>query len=221
MAPRNDATSRRNNHHGGRNAHTGAGVNANRTTAARDRITISDTTSRRIVCGLSRSHAVLARNAPHHGSVTNPTSMIVEPDRTSETEGHNRAANLTPQKSRGGNVQDHINNNNNGNSSIGDGPAIVQTSQIAPFLPTSPVLPTASTSAPIRMFNKPLNEGQSNRGDKRPRPKNNYRGKDPIKKMVQNKKLQAIFAGKPIPKERKKVADERPDLRMAISKIYK
>lgn len=50
---------------------------------------------------------------------------------------------------------------------------------------------------------------------------NTYRGKDPIKRLVQNKKLQAILGDKPVPKERKKPMDERVELRMGISKVFK
>jgi hypothetical protein len=53
------------------------------------------------------------------------------------------------------------------------------------------------------------------------RPVNTYRGKDPIKKVVQNKKLQAIFADRGVPKERRKWKEERMELRMGVSKVMK
>jgi hypothetical protein len=53
------------------------------------------------------------------------------------------------------------------------------------------------------------------------RPINNYRGKDPIKRLVQNKKLQAILADKPVPRERRKPKDDRMALRMGMNTVLK
>jgi hypothetical protein len=72
--------------------------------------------------------------------------------------------------------------------------------------------------APIHMINELLPR------DPLPPPKrpiNTYRGKDPIKRLCQNKKLQAILAGKPIPKERQKVAGDRMMLRMGVNGVAK
>ncbi|KAH7396862.1 hypothetical protein DE146DRAFT_789500 [Phaeosphaeria sp. MPI-PUGE-AT-0046c] len=90
-----------------------------------------------------------------------------------------------------------------------------------------PCTSSRCTSLPVRMFNQspsapnptPNNGNSSHMLPKRP--VNTYRGKDPIKRLVQNKKLQAIFADKPVPKERMKPMDERMELRMGISRVFK
>jgi hypothetical protein len=84
----------------------------------------------------------------------------------------------------------------------------------------------AQTARPIRMFNEPVaQEAVYAKGEGQPttpkRPVYNYRGKDPIKRLVSNPKLQAVLAGKSIPPERKKHKDDRMDLRMGASKITK
>ncbi|CAO2655611.1 Nn.00g044140.m01.CDS01 [Neocucurbitaria sp. VM-36] len=92
-------------------------------------------------------------------------------------------------------------------------------------IPATP-LPRPSTSAAtaprvatprIRMVNRPVPPGKA----VSKRPINKYRGKDPIKKLVQNPKLRAIFADLPLPRARKKALADRPDLRMGASKITK
>lgn len=103
-------------------------------------------------------------------------------------------------------------------------------------LPPSPVLPPttffpplrsvlpATSSRPIRMFSAPVggnNEAEAEVPATPKRPVNTYRGKDPIKKRVQNKKLQALLSDKPIPKERRKFHEERMELRVGVSKVTK
>ena len=91
--------------------------------------------------------------------------------------------------------------------------------------PSGPVLTARPHSRTIRMFNEPMNQPANHVPGDEPttpkRPVNTYRGKDPIKKIVQNKKLQAIFADKPIPGMRKKHPDERVELRMGVSRVLK
>ena len=53
------------------------------------------------------------------------------------------------------------------------------------------------------------------------RPINTYRGKDPIKHMVQNPNLRAVLSGKPYPQQRKKSGVEKPVLRMGMSRTTK
>ncbi|KAF2130365.1 hypothetical protein P153DRAFT_356146 [Dothidotthia symphoricarpi CBS 119687] len=72
--------------------------------------------------------------------------------------------------------------------------------------------------APIRLFNKPLTSLPTTTTK---RPVNPYRGKDPVKRLVQNPKLRAIFAGKPLPRERKKAPLDRMELRMAMQRVSK
>jgi hypothetical protein len=98
----------------------------------------------------------------------------------------------------------------------------------APASPSPLPQPThsAQPTHPIRMFNEPVAISPVNiEGEDEParpkRPVNTYGGKDPIKRLVQNPKLQAILAGKPIPAERKKHRDERMDLRIGVSKVTK
>lgn len=81
----------------------------------------------------------------------------------------------------------------------------------------------ATTPCQIRELNAPtFGVGRSLLDSIKPkRPVNTYRGKDPIKRLVSNKKLQAIFAGRGFPKERKKYSGERPDLRMGTSRVTK
>ena len=51
------------------------------------------------------------------------------------------------------------------------------------------------------------------------RPVNTYRGKDPIKRLVRNEKLQRILAGQGLPKPRKRA--DRMDLKCAGGRIYR
>lgn len=85
--------------------------------------------------------------------------------------------------------------------------------------PPHPVLP-ATRREPIRMINEvvsPEPEAQvlvsssavdspskstAKASDAEKHPANTYKGNDPIKKRVQNKKLQLILAGRPMPKPR-------------------
>ncbi|KAF2689999.1 hypothetical protein K458DRAFT_383131 [Lentithecium fluviatile CBS 122367] len=83
-------------------------------------------------------------------------------------------------------------------------PAQRTTSTPLPNVTTTPK-PKASTP-PIKLINKPP-RSQANRGD-------TYRGNDPIKLKVQNPKLRAIFADKPIPRTPKK--HDEPVLRMGL-----
>jgi hypothetical protein len=69
-----------------------------------------------------------------------------------------------------------------------------------------------SPSQPTHLGNQPLNQG--NEASKRP--VNTYQGKDPIKKRVQNKRLQALLADKPIPKEAKPPKEGRMVVRMGV-----
>jgi hypothetical protein len=96
-----------------------------------------------------------------------------------------------------------------------------QATQVRPSTPTftvsPPILPnlklrhnTTNSSNRIRLINEPLTPDQDQK-----RPVNTYRGRDPIKKIVQNKKLQAIFAGKQMPKERGVYKGERMELRLS------
>jgi hypothetical protein len=50
---------------------------------------------------------------------------------------------------------------------------------------------------------------------------NPYRGKDTLKLLVQNPKLRAILSDKPYPQQRKKSGEERPVLRMGMSRTMK
>jgi hypothetical protein len=80
--------------------------------------------------------------------------------------------------------------------------------------PLSPPRPSSPPPRPIRI----LNEDPFKTDDKAlpKRPINNYRGKDPIKRLVQNKKLQAILADKPLPRERQKAVGDRMELRLGV-----
>jgi hypothetical protein len=51
------------------------------------------------------------------------------------------------------------------------------------------------------------------------RPQNTYRGKDPIKRLVQNKKLRAILAGRKVPVERARMREM--ELRMGERRVSK
>jgi hypothetical protein len=73
--------------------------------------------------------------------------------------------------------------------------------------------PTAVATQLIRMVNHPIRPIRNDK-ERAEHPPNNYRGKDPIKQLVQNKKLQAVLAGKKVPGERKKHKDERMELIM-------
>lgn len=96
-----------------------------------------------------------------------------------------------------------------------------------PLSPPIRLSEPAQTAHPIRMFNEPVvQEAVDVKGKDEPvtplkRPVYNYHGKDPIKRLVSNPKLQAVLAGKSIPAERKKYRDDRMDLRMGASKITK
>jgi hypothetical protein len=104
------------------------------------------------------------------------------------------------------------NNNDNNNDIVASGPHATASPQAsALFVGSQPALPLA----PIRMLNRPTPD--ANAAHKRP--VNTYRGKDPIKRLVTNKKLQAILGDKPLPKERKKAVGDRMQLRMGMSKI--
>ncbi|KAH9864420.1 hypothetical protein J1614_010354 [Plenodomus biglobosus] len=77
----------------------------------------------------------------------------------------------------------------------------------------------ATSPPPIRMFDQPISPQPDYQFVNPapvvpPRPENTYRGNDPIKRMVQNPKLRAILAGKPMPKERRPSKSERMVLRM-------
>lgn len=104
-----------------------------------------------------------------------------------------------------------------------------------PTLPTLAIPPfhaeisckTATTSTPIRMFNDPGSSRSSRNHIAGPqpqprshehshRPVNTYRGKDKIKKMVQNEKLRAVLAGKPVPRERQVSREQKPQLTMRL-----
>ncbi|KAH7068718.1 hypothetical protein FB567DRAFT_457109, partial [Paraphoma chrysanthemicola] len=95
--------------------------------------------------------------------------------------------------------------------------------------PSGPALTASYGSRPISMINRtpdqPTNWSADHASSDDPvtpkRPVNTYRGKDPIKKIVQNKKLQAILGDKPIPGVRKKHRDERVELRMGVSRVMK
>jgi hypothetical protein len=74
-----------------------------------------------------------------------------------------------------------------------------------PILPNlNPCHHITNSSNRIRLINEPLTPDKDQK-----RPVNTYRGRDPIKKIVQNKKLQAIFAGKKVPNERGVYKGER------------
>jgi hypothetical protein len=110
----------------------------------------------------------------------------------------------------------HLNANEGDHSSLFFDP---QPADISPPPPPSLHRPThQSPSAPIRMMKEPLPKDPPSPPK---RPINTYRGKDPIKRLCQNKKLQAILADKPIPKERQKVAGDRMMLRMGVNGITK
>jgi hypothetical protein len=86
------------------------------------------------------------------------------------------------------------------------------------IVPNPPPVLSAFIPRPIRIVSQRPHDYMHTRPK---RPVKTYRGKDPIKRVVSNKKLQAIFAGKPIPKERKKYRDERMELRMGESRVLK
>jgi hypothetical protein len=93
-----------------------------------------------------------------------------------------------------------------------------QPDDMSPPPPPAPHRPALGPPpAPIRMVNDP--HPKEIVAPKRPI--NKYRGKDPIKRLCQNKKLQAILADKPIPRERQKVAGDRMMLRMGVNGIAK
>lgn len=69
-----------------------------------------------------------------------------------------------------------------------------------------------SNTGPVRIVNQP-------QYIKHPaRPVNSYRGKDTVKKMVQNARLRALLSDKPMPRERKKCVLDRPALRLGMGK---
>jgi hypothetical protein len=88
----------------------------------------------------------------------------------------------------------------------------------------------AQARNPIRMTNEvpanrpavPTIDDTGNVEDTSPkRPVHTYRGKDPIKRMVQNLNLRAVLSGKPYPQQRKKSGEEKPVLRMGMSRTTK
>lgn len=94
-------------------------------------------------------------------------------------------------------------------------------------LPLSPVSPfpprrirTAHSSLPTRVLNQPLTDTRIPTQTSK-RPINTYRGTDTIKKLAQNKKLQAVLAGKAMPKERKRAVEERVELRLGGNTVMK
>ncbi|KAH7350464.1 hypothetical protein BKA66DRAFT_575661 [Pyrenochaeta sp. MPI-SDFR-AT-0127] len=87
--------------------------------------------------------------------------------------------------------------------------------------PSHPFAALATFPSSVRLVNLPTHVVTSMNEIKPKRLVNNYRGKDPIKRLVTNKKLQAIFAGRGFPRDRKKALEDRPDLRMAVSRITK
>jgi len=126
-------------------------------------------------------------------------------------------------------IQAPVDNSNN----LSQGPIFAnsQPTQVTdtpdPLSPSIWLAKPAQTAHPIRMFNKPVvQEAVHVKGKDEPvtppkRPVYNYRGKDPIKRLISNPKLQAVLAGKSIPAERKKHKDDRMDLRMGASKVTK
>jgi hypothetical protein len=113
----------------------------------------------------------------------------------------------------------HLNANEGDHSSLFFDPQPADSSPPPPPPPPSLHRPThQSPSAPIRMMKEPLPKDPPSPPK---RPINTYRGKDPIKRLCQNKKLQAILADKPIPKERQKVAGDRMMLRMGVNGVTK
>ncbi|KAH8730838.1 hypothetical protein GQ44DRAFT_756163 [Phaeosphaeriaceae sp. PMI808] len=140
----------------------------------------------------------------------------------SRAEGQNFRINPTPNSNPNSPLAKLPDNNNSRFQSstlfVSPEPGLTQSTESSPpFAPTGspPRIRTAVSAQPIRMLNQPIAE-------KKPkRPVKTFRGKDPIKKRVQNKKLQAIFSDKPIPKARKKAPDERPVLRMGGNTILK
>lgn len=109
-----------------------------------------------------------------------------------------------------------------------------------PPSPTSPLLPPSTFYPPlrsvrpatsqraIRMFSAPVgatpeveHEAEAKSPPAPKRPANTYRGKDPIKQICQNKKVQRILSGMTPLAPRKKFHLERPDLKIAVSKIMK
>jgi hypothetical protein len=104
------------------------------------------------------------------------------------------------------------NSNDNDSDIVASGPQTNANPQAQElFAGSQPALPPA----PIRMLNRPTLDANA----ALKRPVNTYRGKDPIKRLVTNKKLQAILGDKPLPKERKKAVGDRMQLRMGMSKI--
>ncbi|KAF1845124.1 uncharacterized protein K460DRAFT_405398 [Cucurbitaria berberidis CBS 394.84] len=279
MAPRNDRGPHRSAHrpdHGGterrnRNAYTGAGVNARRSTNGRDgnRRVHYDRYTPRARGGderarvehprgplvnrmtfpgdLPRARGATGRDRPlrpppRRGRYVEPQGRIRQRhdegggrrDVPQGRHNNNGAQGLSARMTVDGNANDVRMDNNNSQFTTannataatqepslfyGSQPTQVPNIQISPSPPPPPTAPAlrATTFKPIRMFNQPLDEDQP----KPKRPINTYRGNDPIKKLVQNPKLRAILSGRGLPKTRKKALDDRPDLRMGVSKITK
>jgi hypothetical protein len=145
-------------------------------------------------------------------------------DRTTIGHGHVDRAALIQQVNHGAQARgrndmrapvNHLNANEGDHSSLFFDP---QPADISPPPPSLHRPTHQSPSAPIRMMKEPLPKDPPSPPK---RPINTYRGKDPIKRLCQNKKLQAILADKPIPKERQKVAGDRMMLRMGVNGITK
>lgn len=102
-------------------------------------------------------------------------------------------------------------------------PAPTPTSALTTPPPPSRSTYTATSSTNrIRMANQPVRDANHGSPHTTPRrPVNTYRGNDPIKRLVQNKKLQAIFADRPVPKERTKSGHEKMELRMGMRSASK
>lgn len=194
-----------------RNAYTGAGVSRNdqERRAARMR-------HRRMA---ARGHA--ARPQPHRdrgvavpaqdggdGSTTGQSSSLGLQNRPNgQISGQSSSLGFHNHTNIQGHPA-HANGNPNFNPQLTS-----TTSDIS--IPLRPPNPTPAPPLPTRMLNTKTPPPRPER------PVNPYRGKDPIKRLVQNDKLRALLAGKPMPRQRKKAAMDRPDLRQGMGRVMK
>jgi len=150
-----------------------------------------------------------------------------------QAQGHARGRARTQTTGRAVNTITSTTNNANNNNSAPQFSPLFYTSQSTQQSPPTPRIPTPrgpagmfntqtttdipATAPPIRMVNVPVTPPPADPK----RPANTYRGNDPIKKIVSNKKLQAIFAGKPLPRDRRVAFGERMELRLGSQKVMK
>jgi hypothetical protein len=235
-----------------RYAHTGAGVNACRPSAAGgrcgprprnpappggrlvDRVTVDDDQRRR-----TRAQDHRHRPRPQQGGRPRLQDHITYGNDggsvASPRQGHGLAARMTRDADVNGNGA-RTNSQIYGSASFPNNGTAFHASQLSQVLPdsqrslfpvTAPgrfaIFARAQAAKPIRMTNVPISQvPNSNAEPTSPkRPINTYRGPDTIKRMVQNPTLRAVLAGKRVPTERRKSGEEKPMLRMGMSRATK